>query len=110
MGTEGCEEIPTPPERKGWEAARPCASREVEPAKFHSLIEKNLLCTPTKRSVNFCGLCAARSDAEPLGGMPRSARFRRANDNFKFFFGGYPIIWAIPIDNNIMAKAIAFFQ
>jgi hypothetical protein len=49
----------------GWEAARPCASKEAKPAKIVSLIEK-----PLKRKRNFCGLCLLRQwRSEPLGGI-----------------------------------------
>ena len=57
----------------GWGAARPCESKEAKPAKIDSLFEKNFLQPPAKRFVNFCGLCAARSYAEPRGGVAREA-------------------------------------
>ena len=51
-----------------WEAVRPCVSKETKPAKIVSLIERFFLRAPSKKCVNFCGLCAARGDTEPLGG------------------------------------------
>jgi hypothetical protein len=83
----------------GWEAARPCVSKEAKPAKVVSLIvppsillkhrssnkktDKNFLqdninsnglrgrdCAPLKKCFNFCGLCLPPSGGgEPLGGF-----------------------------------------
>jgi len=51
-------------------------NKEIKPAKIDSLIEKDF-CAPSKKCFNFCGLCAARSDAEPPGGLgaPPARRF-----------------------------------
>src|SRR3989344_1028459 len=51
----------------GWEAARPCVSKESKPAKFHSLIERN-----------FAGFVPP-SGGGPLGGG-YSERSERQSD------------------------------
>ena len=41
--------------RQGWEAARPCVSRETKPAKIVSLIEKEFCARPLKEKEIFAG-------------------------------------------------------
>jgi len=57
--------LSAPKARQGWEAARPCVSKEAKPAKIVSLIEKEFCARPLKKR-NFCGLCPP-SGGEPLG-------------------------------------------
>ncbi|MEK7617942.1 MAG: hypothetical protein AAB410_02245, partial [Patescibacteria group bacterium] len=66
----------TPPDVEhgfGREAARPCVSKEAEPAKIDSLIEKVFCARPLKDVSIFAGF-APPSDGELLGGLARSAR------------------------------------
>jgi len=59
--------LSAPKARQGWEAARPCVSKETKSAKIDSL---DFLCVPIKRKRNFCGLCLLRQRrSEPLGGF-----------------------------------------
>jgi len=39
----------------GWEAARPCSSKEAKPAKIDSLIEKDFCARPLKNVSIFTG-------------------------------------------------------
>jgi len=62
--------LTAPKARLGWEAARPCTSKEAKPAKIVSLIEKIFCARPLKEKRNFCGLCLLRHwRSEPLGGI-----------------------------------------
>ena len=66
----------TPPDVEhgfGREAARPCVSKEAEPAKIDSLIEKVFCARPLKDVSIFAGF-APPSGGELLGGLARSAR------------------------------------
>jgi hypothetical protein len=44
-----------PKARSGWEAARPCVSKEAKPAKIVSLIEKEFCARPLKGKGIFAG-------------------------------------------------------
>jgi len=53
----------------GWEAARPCVSKEAKPAKIVSLIEKDFCARPLKEKEIFAGFaCPAVSGASRWAG------------------------------------------
>jgi len=47
----------------GWEAARPCVSKEAKPAKIDSLIEKIFCARPLKNVSIFAGFACRRQAA-----------------------------------------------
>jgi len=55
--------LSAPKARSGWEAARPCVSKEAKPAKIVSLIEKDFCARPLKEQEIFAGF-ACRRQAE----------------------------------------------
>jgi hypothetical protein len=58
-----------PKARQGWEAARPCVSKESKPAKIVSLIVRQLAdCARFLKEKEIFGLCPP-SGGEPLGGF-----------------------------------------
>ena len=59
----------------GWEAARPCVSKEAKPAKIDSLIVRQLAdCARPLKNVSIFAGFAPPSGGEPLGGLARGAR------------------------------------
>jgi hypothetical protein len=72
-GNEFLPACSAPKARQGWEAARPCVSREAKPAKIVSLTEKIFCARPLKELSIFAGFAPPLS-GEPLGGLARSAR------------------------------------
>jgi len=64
-----------PKARSGWEAARPCVSKEAKPAKIVSLIEKIFCARPLKEKEIFAGFaCPAVSGASRWAGLPPAGR------------------------------------
>ena len=65
-----------PKARSGWEAARPCVSKEAKPAKIVSLIEKIFCARPLKDLSIFAGFACRRQAASRWAGsapaVPRS--------------------------------------
>ena len=57
----------------GWEAARPCSSKEAKPAKIVSLIEKSFCACPLENVSIFAGF-ARRQAASRWAGLARGAR------------------------------------
>jgi len=72
-GEEG-HRMPTPSERKGWKAARPCVSKETKPAKSDSLIEKDFCARPLKDVSIFAGFAGRRQAASRGVGQRRAWR------------------------------------
>jgi len=58
----------------GWEAARPCSSKEAKPAKIVFLIEKDFCARPLKDLSIFAGFAGRRQAASRWAGLARSAR------------------------------------
>jgi hypothetical protein len=56
----------------GWEAARPCVSKEAKPAKIVSLIGKEFCTRPLKEKEIFAGF-VRRQAASRWAGLPREA-------------------------------------
>ena len=61
--------LSAPKARQGWEAARPCVSKEAKPAKIVSLIEKEFCARPLKEKEIFVGFVSAFSGASRWGGF-----------------------------------------
>jgi hypothetical protein len=57
----------------GWEAARPCVSKEAKPAKIVSLIEKIFCARPLKEKEIFAGF-VRRQAASRWAGLPPAGR------------------------------------
>jgi hypothetical protein len=57
----------------GWEAARPCASKEAKPAKIDSLIEEIFCARPLKNVSIFAGF-VRRQAASRWAGLPPAGR------------------------------------
>jgi len=57
----------------GWEAARPCVSKEAKPAKIVSLIEKDFCAHPLKDLSIFAGF-VRRQAASRWAGLPPAGR------------------------------------
>ena len=57
----------------GWEAARPCVSKEAKPAKIVSLIERIFCARPLKNVSIFAGF-VRRQAASSWAGLARGAR------------------------------------
>jgi len=57
----------------GWEAARPCVSKEAKPAKIVSLIEKDFCARPLKNVSIFAGF-VRRQAASRWAGLPPAGR------------------------------------
>jgi len=57
----------------GWEAARPCVSKEAKPAKIVSLIERIFCARPLKNVSIFAGF-VRRQAASRWAGLARGAR------------------------------------
>ena len=68
--------LSAPKERLGWEAARPCVSKEAKPVKIDSLIEKIFCACPLKNVSIFTGF-VQRSGGEPLPAAPPTIWRRR---------------------------------
>ena len=80
----GARLLSAPKERLGWEAARPCVSKEAKPAKIDSLIEKIFCACPLKNVSIFTGF-VQRSGGEPLGGIAaRRAAISRGSAGNEF--------------------------
>ena len=58
----------------GWEAARPCVSKEAKPAKIVSLIEKIFCARPLKEKETFAGFAGRRQAASRWVGLPPCGR------------------------------------
>jgi hypothetical protein len=52
----------------GWEAARPCVSKEAKPAKIDSLIEKDFCARPLNEKEIFAGFAGRRQAASRWAG------------------------------------------
>ncbi|HOR02364.1 MAG TPA: hypothetical protein PKZ92_03860, partial [Candidatus Woesebacteria bacterium] len=61
--------LSAPKARQGWEAARPCVSKEAKPAKIVSLIEKEFCARPLKEKEIFAGFVSAFGGASRWGGF-----------------------------------------
>ena len=61
--------LSAPKARQGWEAARPCSSKEAKPAKIVSLIEKEFCARPLKEKEIFAGFVSAFGGASRWGGF-----------------------------------------
>jgi len=57
----------------GWEAARPCVSKEAKPAKIDSLIERIFCARPLKNVSIFAGF-VRRQAASRWAGLPPAGR------------------------------------
>jgi hypothetical protein len=53
----------------GWEAARPCVSKETKPAKIVSLIEKDFCARSLKNVSMFAGFAGRRQAASRWAGL-----------------------------------------
>ncbi len=60
--------LSAPKARQGWEAVRPCVSKEAKPAKIVSLIEKDFCVRPLKDVLIFAGF-VCRQAASRWGGV-----------------------------------------
>ena len=60
--------LTAPKARQGWEAARPCVSKEAKPAKIDSLKEKIFCTHPLKEKEIFAGF-VRRQTASRWGGF-----------------------------------------
>jgi len=61
--------LTAPKARQGWEAARPCVSKEAKSAKIVSLIEKEFCARPLKEKEIFTGFVSAFGGASRWGGF-----------------------------------------
>ena len=89
-----CSSVPKA--RLGWEAARPCVSKEAKPAKIDSLIEKIFCACPLKNVSIFTGFVqrspkeslrdpTGQAGGEPLGGIAaRRAAISRGSAGDEF--------------------------
>jgi hypothetical protein len=66
--------LSAPKARSGWEAARPCVSKEAKPAKIDSLLEKNFCACPLKDFSIFAGFACRRQAASRWVGLPPAGR------------------------------------
>jgi len=59
---------------EGWEAARPCVSKDAKPAKILSLLEKIFCARPLKNVSIFAGFTGRRQAASRWAGLPPKGR------------------------------------
>ena len=62
--------LSAPKARQGWEAARPCVSKEAKPAKIDSLIEKEFCARPLKEKEIFAGFVRRQAASRWAGSAP----------------------------------------
>jgi len=78
----------------GWEAARPCVSKEAKPAKIVSLIEKDFCARPLKDVSIFVGFACRRQAASRWAGQSaKSSGFclKKVRISFSVRSTGVPI-------------------
>jgi hypothetical protein len=78
--------MPTPPEHKGWEAARPYVSKEAKPAKIDSLIEKDFCARPLKDLSIFAGFVRRQAASRVAGCRACGAALGRGSRQKKLGF------------------------
>jgi len=72
--------FPSRPARAlGWEAARPCVSKEAKPAKIVSLIEKEFCARPLKEKEIFAGFVRCQAASRWGGFLPVRAEILAQN-------------------------------
>ncbi len=93
-GCGGNEFLPAcsaPKVRQGWEAARPCISKEAKPAKIVSLIEKNFCARPLKNVSIFAGFARRQAASRGGGFLPVRAEIVAQNRfALRSVIAGYP--------------------
>jgi len=70
--------LSAPKARQGWEAARPCVSKEAKPAKIVSLIEKEFCARPLKKEI-FAGFVRRQAASRWGGFLPVRAEILAQN-------------------------------
>jgi len=65
--------LSAPKARQGWEAARPCVSKETKSAKIDSLIEKEFCARPLKEKEIFAGFVRRQAASRWGGFLPFTA-------------------------------------
>ena len=71
--------LSAPKARQGWEAARPCVSKEAKPAKIVSLIEKEFCARPLKEKEIFAGFVRRQAASRWGGFLPVRAEILAQN-------------------------------
>jgi len=77
--------LSAPKARQGWEAARPCVSKEAKPAKIVSLIEKEFCARPLKEKEIFAGFVSAFGGVSRWAGLACEARHQFRSKKVRAF-------------------------